>query len=58
MCNDIIQKFSFRIVKNYLTIFCFDIELQQWKLTSKTCGEENGTEIFNSDGTITVLVRF
>jgi hypothetical protein len=48
----------FRILKNYLTIFYFDIELQQWKLTRKTCGEENGTEIFNSDGTITVLVRF
>ena len=48
----------FGILKNYLTIFYFDIELQQWKLTSKTCGEENGTEIFNSDGTITVLVRF
>lgn len=30
--------------------------LQQWEITSRTCGRD--TETDNRDGTITVMVRF
>jgi hypothetical protein len=44
------------LLEPFILLF-FHLELQQWQLTSKTCGDQKGTEIFNSDGTITVMVR-
>ncbi|VDI27589.1 Hypothetical predicted protein, partial [Mytilus galloprovincialis] len=31
-------------------------ELQQWELSSKTCGDQDGTEVTNTNGTVTVMV--
>ena len=41
----------------YLTFF-FVTEHQRWELSSKTCGDFNETEVFNANGTVTVMVSY
>jgi hypothetical protein len=31
--------------------------IQKWQLTSETCRDHNETEIINTDGSVTVMVR-